>query len=138
MSEPTNMHQTLMPANTSFPSLFHIANNGQTLPMPFTREVFLLSCHVAGTNFRPEIAEIEPTFKIGAKFRLHREPQNKFDELAIAIYDANKNHLGFVPQAKNEVLARLLDAGKQLSAELVAKQWNNSWLKLEIEIFLHD
>lgn len=138
MSELTNMHQTLIPANTSFPFLFHIANAEQTLPMPFTREIFLLNCHIAGTNFRPEIAEIEPTFKVGAKFQLQREPQNKFDELAIAIYDSNKNHLGFVPQAKNEVLARLLDAGKQLSAQLVAKQWNDSWLKLDIEIFLND
>jgi hypothetical protein len=32
----------------------------------------------------------------------------------------------------------LLDAGKSLSAKLVAKEWNGSWLKLDIEIFLND
>ncbi len=132
------MSQTLINTNTDFPSLFHIANANQNLPMPFTREIFLLTCHVAGTNFRPEISEIEPELKIGATFYLQREPKNEFDELAIAVYDANEKHLGYVPKSKNEVPARLLDAGKSLSAKLVAKEWNDSWLKLDIEIFLND
>ena len=106
--------------------------------MPFEREIFLLGCQIAGTSFRPAIAEIEHELVIGAKFRLQREPQNKFDESAIAVYDEKNNHLGYVPRAKNEVLARLLDAGKNLSAKLTAKRWNDSWLKLDIEIFLHD
>jgi len=132
------MTQSLINTNPEFPSLFHIASAGQNIPLPFTREIFLFACHIAGTNFRPEIAEIEPELKIGAKFTLRREPENKFDKRAIAIYDANKNHAGYVPQANNEVLARLLDAGKILSARLTAKEWNDSWLKLDIEIFLHD
>lgn len=134
----SNMSQNLINANQGFPSLFHIANASQNLPLPFAREIFLFACHVAGTNFRPEIAEIEPELKTGANLRLRREPQNEFDEFAVAVYDAVENHLGYVPKNKNEVLARLLDAGKQLSAKLVAKQWNDSWLKLDIEIFLND
>ena len=106
--------------------------------MPFTREIFLLDCYVAGTNFRPDIADIESDLTAGAQLKLQREQQNGFDESAIAIYDAENHHLGYVPKTKNEVLARLLDAGKSLSAKLVAKQWNDSWLKLDIEIFLND
>lgn len=132
------MSQNLINTNTNFPSLFRIANADQTLPMPFAREIFLLACQVAGTKFRPAMAEIEPTLEIGVKLRLQREPKNEFDELAISIYDVKQNHIGYVPQAKNEVLARLLDSGKQLSAKLVAKQWTKSWLKLDIEIFLTD
>ena len=130
------MSQTLIPTDTNLPSLFHI--NGGSLTMPFKREISLLECHVAETNFRPHIAGIEPTLTAGAKLKLQREPRNEFDESAIAVYDAENNKLGYIPKNKNEVLAKLLDAGKSLSAKLVAKQWNDSWLKLDIEIFLND
>lgn len=130
------MSQNLTPINTTFPSLFHI--NGGSLTMPFTREISLLECHVAGTNFRPGIADLEPALTAGAKLKLQREPRNEFDQSAIAIYDAENNKLGYIPKTKNEVLAKLLDAGKNLSAKLSAKQWNDSWLKLDIEIFLND
>ena len=132
------MSQNLISANTSFPLLFHIATANQNLPMPFAREIFLFACCIAGTNFRSEIAEIEPELKIGAKFRLQREPKNEFDELAIAVYDANENHLGYIPKSENKIPARLLDAGKNLSAKLTGKERKGSWLKLDIEVFLND
>ena len=132
------MSQTLIQTNTDFPSLFRINAGNSSLTMPFTREISLLECHIAGTNFRPDIGEIEPNLTAGAQLKLQREPRNEFDESAIAIYDANNYHLGYIPKTKNEVLAKLLDAGKSLSAKLVAKEWNDSWLKLDIETFLHD
>ncbi len=132
------MNQNLTTKPSNFPSLFHIAGGNSGLTMPFAREIFLLDCYIAGTNFRPNLAEIEPNLEIGAEFRLEREPQNKFDENAIAVYDVKTNHIGYIPKAKNEVLARLLDSGKLLSARLTAKEWTDSWLKLDIEIFLHD
>lgn len=132
------MSQNLINANTNFPSLFHIANANQNLPMPFAREIFLFACYIAGTNFRPGIEEIEPELKIGAKFRLQREPENEFDELAVAIYDVQQNHLGYIPKTKNEIPARLLDAGKNLCAVLTAKEWKDSWLKLDVKVFLND
>lgn len=132
------MNQNLTTKPSNFPSLFHIAGGNSGLAMPFAREIFLLDCYIAGTNFRPNLAEIEPNLEIGAEFRLQREVDNEFDERAIAVYDAENNKLGYVPKMKNEVLTRLLDAGKLLSAKLTAKEWNDSWLKLNIEIFLHD
>lgn len=132
------MSQNLISISTDFPSLFHIANHNQTLPVPFAREIFLFACHVAGTNFRPEIAQVEPQLQIGTKFRLQREPQNKFDPLAIAVYDARENLLGYIPKSQNAVPARLMDAGKLVSAQLMAKEWQDAWLKLDIEIYLND
>lgn len=132
------MNQTLIQTNTDFPSLFRINAGHSGLTMPFTREISLLECYIAGTNFRPDIAEIEPHLTADTRLKLQREPSNEYDPLAIAIYDSNNYHLGYIPKTKNEVLAKLLDAGKSLSAKLVAKQWNDSWLKLDIEIFLND
>lgn len=133
------MNQNLIPQTADFPTLFRIAADGShNLTMPFAREIFLLECHVAGTSFRPEIANIEPDLQPGAKLRLQREPQNEFDEFAIALYAFKNFHVGYVPKTKNEILARLLDAGKSLSAKLVAQERSGSWLKLNIEIFLND
>ena len=132
------MSRTLTTTNLNFPSLFLIANGKSGLTMPFEREISLLECFIAGTNFRPDISRIEPDLTVGARLKLQREPRNEFDRSAIAIYNASNYHLGYVPKIKNEVLAKLLDAGKNLSAKLIAKQWNGSWLKLDIEIFLHD
>lgn len=132
------MSQNLISISPDFPSLFRISSHNQTLPVPFAREIFLFACHIAGTNFRPEIAEIEPQLQPGAKLRLQREPQNKFDELAVAVYDACDNHLGYLPKFQNAVPSRLLDAGKFVSAKLTVKEWQDSWLKLDIEIYLND
>lgn len=132
------MSQNLIQTDISFPSLFLINAGNSAVPLPFTREISLLECHVAGTNFRSDIAEIEPNLIVSARLNLQREPRNEHDSSTIAIYASNNYHLGYIPKNKNEVLAKLLDAGKNLSARLVAKEWNDSWLKLDIEIFLHD
>jgi hypothetical protein len=48
------MTQTLTKSNSDFPSLFRIINaDGESnLPLPFSREIFLFDCHVAGTTYR--------------------------------------------------------------------------------------
>lgn len=132
------MSQNLIKTDAGFPSLFHIANSRPNLPAPFAREIFLLDCHIAGTTYRAEIAEIAESLETNTELRLQREPKNEFDESAIAVYDSETNKLGYVPRHKNEVPARLLDAGKRLSARLTAKEWRDSWLKLDIKIFLCD
>ncbi len=100
--------------------------------------VSLLECHIAGTSYRPSgLEDVEPFLVRGAVLRLEREPQNKFDDLAIAVYDQNRRHLGYVPRAKNEVLARVMDAGYKLSARLDNKVWLGHWLKLDMTILLN-
>jgi len=104
---------------------------------PFVKEIFLLECHVAGTSHQP-VKEIEPGLSAGALLPFQREPTNKFDALAIRIHDEAGHVLGWVPREKNEVLARLMDAGKLLFGRLEAKSWVGGWLKLEIRVFLRE
>ena len=49
-------------------------------------------------------------------------------------YLANNN----IPRNKNEVIARLLDAGKKFFATIQAKEWEGNWLRIEIKVFLKD
>ena len=104
---------------------------------PFAREVFLLECVVAGTAFR-SVKTVEPQLKAGAMLALKREPTNPHDPLAIMVLAETGHHLGYVPRAKNEALARLMDAGKILFAKLEAKDWQSDWLKLTAHIYLRD
>jgi hypothetical protein len=110
---------------------------GGTLAAPFAREIFLIETHVAGTTHVP-IREIEPTLKPGAAMVLRRDPENAFDALAILILTEQGAKLGFIPRDRNEVLARLMDAGKCLFARLETKEWRGDWLRVSIRVFLKD
>ncbi len=104
---------------------------------PFVREIMLVECAIAGTSFR-QLKKVEPLLPIGSLLPLKREPANEHDPLAIMILNESGNHLGYVPRAKNEALARLMDAGKLLFGRLESKEWQGNWLKAGIRIFLRD
>ncbi len=101
------------------------------------REIFLLDCHVAGTSYL-ELEEIEKALSLRDTLILQREPDNPHDELAILIHNQNGEKLGYVPQVKNEVLARLMDAGKMVFGVLEEKEWRDKWLYLSIRIYMRD
>lgn len=56
------------------------------------------------------------------------EPNNPHDALAIMISDEVGHHLGCIPRAKNEALARLMDAGEILFGRLESKEKQGAWL----------
>jgi hypothetical protein len=58
--------------------------------------------------------------------------------MAIRVLSSRRRKLGYVPADSNEVLARLMDAGKRLTAALVSKEWDGGWLHLEMEIALEE
>ena len=118
-------------------ALMREAFDGQGFPMPFTKEIFLIACHVAGTHYR-NVRDFESELRIDDFLVLKREPENPHDPLAIAILDEKGRMLGYVPKAKNEVLARLMDGGKFVFGKLVSKGWMENWLKIEIRIFMRD
>jgi len=110
-------------------------NNG--LPKPFVQEVELLRCHVAGTTFL-DLDEIESKLTKNQLLMLKREPKNKNDNKAILILTEDGQKLGYVPKEKNEVLSNLMDAGKLLFGRLNKKIWVDTWLRLDIQVFLRD
>jgi hypothetical protein len=110
---------------------------GGALAAPFAKEIFLIETHVAGTTHVP-IREIEPALKPDAPLVLRRDPENTFDDLAILILTEQGTKLGFIPRDRNEVLARLMDAGKCLFARLESKEWRGPWLRVSIRVFLKD
>lgn len=110
---------------------------GGSLSSPFAREVFLMQTYVAGTAYVP-LRDIETSLQTGDSLVLRRESGNPHDALAILILTAKGQKLGYVPRDRNEILARLMDAGKFLVARLESKEWEGDWLRLEARIFLKE
>ncbi|MDR2233226.1 MAG: HIRAN domain-containing protein [Tannerella sp.] len=63
-----------------------------------------------------------------------REPDNSFDSLAIAIYNPSGERICCIPIDKNEMMARLMDAGKWFFGKVKARSWVGGWLKIDVEI----
>ena len=107
------------------------------LPKPFVQEVDLLNCNIAGTTFL-NLKDIEPNLKKNQLLVLKREPKNEYDDKAILILTEDGQKLGYVPQERNEILSRLMDAGKLLFGRLDEKNWVGRWLRLDIQVYLRD
>lgn len=105
---------------------------------PFAQEIFVLKTHIAGTYFSKAERFIPRETEFPLKVILQREPKNEFDDLAILVLTEKGEKLGYIPQVKNEIIARLMDAGKKFSAHISRASFNSDWLKLEIEVFLVD
>ena len=111
--------------------------DGNGFPMAFVKEIFLLECHVAGTGFR-ELAGIESNLVQGRILTFKRERDNVHDKLAIEIFDDLEQSLGYVPRQKNEVLARLMDAGKLVFGKIESVKRLNEWLRIDVRIYMRD
>jgi hypothetical protein len=100
---------------------------------PFRQEFFLLEIIVAGTTFCNEIESVESAIVPEKVLTMKREPNNQYDEHAIAIY-CDSIRIGFVPAEMNLVCSRLMDAGKLIFFLVVSKDWKGNWLRIKAKI----
>lgn len=108
--------------------------NANTL-LPFSREIFLLDIVVAGTSFCEEIDNIEPKLIPETVLKMRRDPKNEYDEQAIAIYFESVR-IGWVPQEMNEIISRLMDAGKAFFCRVTSAYRKGTWLRIKAKIFM--
>lgn len=127
----SNQNNALIKPNSGLVNLLA----SQTLNLNvLLKDIIVLETKVAGTMFyEPE--EFEPLLQINTVLKLLREPENPHDKFAIALLFENAK-IGYIPRSQNEVIARLMDAGKEFTATVRNKQWyeNSNELKIEIEI----
>lgn len=92
----------------------------------------LLQCFVAGFRYYngPQLIN---KMEIGDTIKLVREPNNKYDNKAIALYFQN-NKIGFIPQMDNQVISNMMDVNMMLlNAEIsYVNPKKDSWEQLEI------
>lgn len=126
------MNESILPVT---PGLLALLSNVETGIVPFAHEIFLLEIVIAGTSHCQEIEAIEKLIVPEKVLNMKREPNNKFDEFAIAIYCDN-TRVGFVPAELNLVCSRLMDAGKLFFCRVVSKDWEIKWLKINANIYM--
>ena len=131
------MSQAIIKIDPKYLEIVRTSLDKTGLPKPFVQEVELLNCNIAGTTFL-NLKDIEPNLKKNQLLVLKREPKNKYDDKAILILTEDGQKLGYVPQERNEILSRLMDAGKLLFGRLDEKNWVGRWLRLDIQVYLRD
>ena len=112
------MNKSIIPVT---PGLLALLSSDNTLPKPFTQEVFLLEIVIAGTSYCKEIEQVDAFIIPEKVLTMKREPQNEFDEFAIAIH-CEHIKVGYVPAEMNLVCSRLMDAGKLFFCTVVEKK----------------
>jgi len=105
---------------------------------PSASSLVLLECLIAGTSHREGLKPYEPNLQIGQSLTLDREADSTYDDWAVRVYtaDADAMWLGYLPEGRNETIARMLDAGFKLGGRLTHKAWEDEWLYLEMEVLL--
>lgn len=104
---------------------------------PLQHEILLFDSYVAGTTHIKD-ESVFGEIKEGDKLTLQREPDNRFDDNAILVLDMKGRKLGYIPEKDNIVFARLMDAGKYLTAKVVTMDLSSTFRKINIGIYLVD
>ena len=123
---------------TNIVSILNSSKIGLDIGKPFSRQIYLISASIAGSYYVDNISDLLDEIKAGTKLRFIREPDNQYDELAIIVKDQNDNKLGYVPRKKNPILARLMDAGKLIYGTVKIINYDDSYINIEMEIFMDD
>ena len=112
--------------------------SGLGLPKPYERDIFLFDTVVAGTTHIENIDAIGSSLHEGDKLVFYREPDNPHDPQAIRIETIHEKKIGYIPQQDNVVFSRLMDAGKLLFGKVTDKEMRGNWLRIKINIYLHE
>lgn len=113
-------------------------SGGGLVPLPHIHEIFLIDCRIAGTTHVEGIDDKTANIDKGTLLMFQREKDNQYDALAIQILNDKKERIGYVPKSKNEVLARLMDAGKLIFGRVEEKEKVDDWIKISIKVFMKD
>ena len=106
------------------------------LLQPLIREIHLFDTYVAGTTHLKD-PTVLTQIKENDRLTLQRE-ENKFDSKAILVLTQDGRKLGYIPEKDNQILARLMDAGKFLTAKIKNIQKKGSFTQIAIGIYLTD
>ena len=106
---------------------------------PFSQAVLLAEhARIAGMSHHGEAVDLDAQLEVGTRLELRRDPTSTLDPWTIRILAPGGRQVGFMPADINEVLARLMDAGKRLYAVVDETDETDTWLKIYVKVFLDD
>ena len=101
------------------------------------REILLAHLHVAGTPYY-HAERLADRMRPGDRFTLRRQPDNPHDPYAVEVLGPKRRKIGYVPRRFNKMPARLMDAGKPLSAQMTSIEKRGDWLRIRFALHLVD
>ena len=111
-----------------------LVGQAESMPVPFGQTIFLTECHLAGTAEIDDMLVKTQDVVEGTEVVLKRTATGAQDGCAIAVRTAGGKLIGYVPRRHSAVMARLMDAGKNLSARVVGKELDGHWLDVTVSI----
>jgi len=111
-----------------------LADHVKEMPTPFVQTIFLAECHLAGTLDIDDMLVKTRDIDAEAPLVLKRMASNVHDMRAIGVNTQAGALIGFVPRRYGAIMARLMDAGKNLSAKVVGKELEGHWLDITVAI----
>ena len=104
---------------------------------PLVHEIHLFDTFVAGTTHLPDSTVLDELTE-GTTLTLRRE-DNKFDDMAILLLTPSGKKAGYIPRKDNLIFARLMDAGKLLTAKVTSlRPRMGDFMQISISIYLVD
>ena len=103
---------------------------------PLVKEILLFDTYVAGTAFLKDQSALSE-LSVGEKLCLQRE-STPLDDNASAVLSGNRKGIGYIPEKDDTVFARLMDAGKMLTASISAIDRKGGFTKVSIQICMMD
>lgn len=98
--------------------------------------ILLLESMLAGSQYAMLSEDELDELPDSPVFDLVREADNPYDDFAIRVQTKKGRKLGYIPRKKNEALARLMDAGRELYAELLSVAVDTFEPDIEIEVYM--
>lgn len=126
------------PMKTSNGILHKLANGFRNL---FSRNQSNTSCYgqiiyegyISGYQYHRG-TQLEHLFNSGTEFLLKHEPENPFDEDAVAVYYEDAR-IGFIPPTNNVEIVQLLRGGNQLKARIARFEPElEPWERVYVEV----
>lgn len=109
-------------------------------PEPSVKRIELLDTHIAGFQYYDGMKKsVIMRLKQGGTLLLNREPDNEYDECAIAVHTPEGHKIGFVPRNRNELPASLADQGIPLVAVITeldpeAEPWDRVRIAVSMDV----
>ena len=100
---------------------------------PYT--LLLQESPLAGFQYY-EAYRIWPALAVGDALSLTREPNNRKDQRAVAVY-WHDHKLGYLPRIENTAAAQLMDRGQRLSAKITGlNDQGGPWERIRLAVYL--
>jgi len=100
--------------------------------------IFLTETHIAGLKYTSGINEIMEDIKKGSLLTPYLEVDNEHDADAVVLSDEDERIVGHFPRPKNEIIANLIRAGKDVVCKVERIGSYNGMLEIRISVWLWD